>query len=50
MRRSIMLRGKAKGERDQHEADGSLFLRRENEDLATDFCRRLSLHSARGLT
>lgn len=36
MGRAIMLRGQTKDERHQHKADGSLFLRRENKNFATN--------------
>jgi hypothetical protein len=50
MRRSVMLCGQAQDKCDQDEADGSLLLRRENKNLATQLFSGGPLHSARGLT
>jgi hypothetical protein len=48
MRVTIMFRGQTEQEREQDKADGSLFFRSENKDLAPDFF--WGLHLARGLT
>lgn len=46
-----MLGGQSQDECNQDKADGSLFFRREDEDLAPDRrLRTLLLHSTRGLT
>ena len=46
MRFPIMLRGQAKDEREQHEADGALFVCRQNKNLSPDFLRGLVFHFA----
>lgn len=50
MRVTIMFRRQTEQEREQDKADGSLFFRSENKDLAADLFRGLWLHLARGLT
>lgn len=50
MRRTIMLRGKTKHERYQHEADGSLLLWRKNKNFSPELFGGLLFHLALGLT
>ena len=45
-----MLRPKTQDERNEHEADGSLLLRRQDKNLTPESFRAFSLHSTRRLT